>query len=252
MLSHRDRKALWWQIQLSRAFIFPLYLALLAWMKFVQGYRIPQLRELRARYRELRAHDKSPLVICANHLTMIDSLLLLWALVPAHECALNATLMPWNLPDKTNFSGNIYVRAMCYFGRCLYVLRRGPREEIRRLLNKVNWLLTAGHSIMIFPEGGRSRVGRVDTENFGYGVGTLLQECPQARVLCVFMRGRRQEAYSTFPARGDEFYFDMQWIQPRAEATGLRGARELAQQIVQALARLESAYFGKVPRVAGQ
>lgn len=252
MLSTRDRIALWWQVQLSRAFLFFFYYSVLAWVKFVQGYRVPQLGEVRAKYRELRAQDSTPLLICANHLTMIDSLLLLWALVPGWKCLWDSALMPWNLPDKTNFSGNIFIRTLCYFGRCLYVFRGGPREEIRRMLLKVQWLLGHGHSIMIFPEGGRSRTGRVDTENFSYGVGNIVQECPEVRVLCIFMRGKSQTSYSTFPARGEEFYFDMQMIRPRAEANGLRGAREIARQIVGTLAQLEGKYFGKAPRVAGQ
>lgn len=251
MLSGQNRRALWWQIQLSRALIPFFYFPVWAWLKFVRGYRIPHLAEVRAQYIELLNSADGPLLICANHLTVIDSLLLLWAFTPLWKCFLFPRAMPWNLPDKHNFSGNIYIRALCYVGRCLYVARRGPREEVKKVLDQVNTLLDRGHSIMIFPEGGRSRTGRVDTENFSYGVGTIVQNAPQARVLCVFMRGKNQKEFSHIPARGDEFYFSLKVIQPRAEDSGMRGAREIATQIVQALSAMEKTYFARVPLAAG-
>ena len=250
MLSQRDRIALWWQLQLSRAFIPFFYYPVLAWIKFRQAYRIPRLLETRDKYRDLLALENGPFLICANHLTTIDSLLLLWALAPGWKCFLFPTLMPWNLPDKHNFSGNIYIRALCYFGRCLYVIRRGPREEIKRVLDKIGALLKRGHSIMIFPEGGRSRTGRVDTENFSYGVGSIVQESPNVRVLCIFMRGRNQVEYSKFPERGEEFYIELEVIHPSSLSPGLRGAREISTQIVQHLAKMEESYFGRVQLAA--
>ena len=98
---------------------------------------------------------------------------------------------------------------------------------------------------MIFPEGGRSRIGRVDTENFSYGVGSILQEYPEARVLCVFFRGRQQMDFSTLPARGDEFYVDLRLLRPESKDQGLRGARDISTQIIQALAEMEKEYFRK-------
>lgn len=244
MLSFRDRFGLWVQIQLTRALIPVSYYSAIAWMKFGRRYHIPALREARRKYRELlKDHRGAPVVICGNHLTAIDSLLIMWALSPGWRAFLRPSLMPWNLPDKANFTHNIYLRFMCYVGRCLPVVRKGPREEVRRVLEKVNMLLRRGNSILIFPEGGRSRVGRVDTENFSYGVGGILQEVPEARVVCVFFRGRRQKDFSTMPAKGDDFYIDMRLIHPKSESTGMRGARDISGQIVHSLADMEKQYF---------
>ena len=55
---------------------------------------------------------------------------------------------------------------------------RGRPRRSRRALDQVAYLLGRGQSVLIFPEGGRSRVGRVDTENFMYGVGRMMQESP--------------------------------------------------------------------------
>ncbi len=243
MLSTRERIGLWLQVQLSRALIPISYFSAIAWMKFGRRYRIPALRESRRRYRELLREGTGPVVICGNHLTAIDSLLIMWALAPGWKAFLRSSLMPWNLPDKANFTHNIYLRFMCYVGRCLPVVRKGPREEVRKVMEKVSTLLRRGHSILIFPEGGRSRIGRVDTENFSYGVGTIVQEVPNARVLCVFFRGREQKDFSTMPKKGEEFYIDMKMITPRSESPGMRGARDISGQIVHSLAEMEKGYY---------
>jgi len=252
VLPRRDRIGLWIQLQLSRALIPVSYYSAIFWMRFGRRYRIPLLAQSRSRYRDLLKEGKGPVVICGNHLTAIDSLLIMWALSPGWKAFLKPSLMPWNLPDKHNFSGNVYIRFLCYVGRCIPVVRRGPREEVKRVMAKVTSLLSRGHSVLIFPEGGRSRIGRVDTENFSYGVGTILQETPDARVLCVFFRGRQQKDFSNLPARGDEFYIDLRMIRPYSENSGLRGARDISAQIVHSLAEMEKRYFGEAPLATRQ
>lgn len=252
MLSLRDRLGLWVQLQLSRALAPFSYYSTVAWMKFSRRYQIPMLADTRRKFRALLAEGEGPVVICSNHLTAIDSLLIMWALSPGWKWLLRSSLMPWNLPDKQNFSGNTYIRFFCYVGRCLPVVRRGPREEVRKVLSKVNVLLGKGHSVLIFPEGGRSRIGRVDTENFSYGVGTILQEAPAARVLCIFFRGQRQTDYTDLPHRGDQFYIDLRMIKPVSASTGLRGARDISGQIIGSLAEMERRYFEGSPLAARQ
>src|SRR5690606_18124629 len=94
-------------------------------------------------------------------------------------------LLPWNVPEKANFSGTLLWNVTSFLGKCVYVQRGGPRHEVRRTLGRLVHLLRSGDVVSIFPEGGRSRTGRVDTENFAYGVGQLLLAVPEARVLCV-------------------------------------------------------------------
>ena len=118
--------------------------------------------------------------------------------------------------------------------------RKGPPEEVRRSLDKVTFLLARGQSVLVFPEGGRSRVGRVDTENFMYGVGRMLQESPAARVLCVFARGVGQRALHQLPAaRASPSSSGMKTIAPTTTFQGLRADRDLATQIIRQLSEME-------------
>ena len=96
---------------------------------------------------------------------------------------------------------------------------------------------------MIFPEGHRSRNGRVDTENYAYGVGRILQEVPSAKVLCVYLRGEHQETYGSQPRWGDKFYLDMELIAPASEQKSLRGGRDISSQIIAKLVEMEHKYF---------
>ena len=63
------------------------------------------------------------------------------------------------------------------------------------------------------------------------------------QALCVYMRGDRQKTWSTIPARGDSFYVDFELFKPVSEHSGLRRSRDLAEQIVARLSRMENQYF---------
>lgn len=245
MLSWQDRMALWFQSSLTWLFSLVLYYPALLWLKLYRGYKIPEIRRIRREYQELLEKNPGPVLICANHLTMIDSLLLIWILVSGWKYFLKPSLFPWNLPEKKIFYGNPFLSLGCFLGKCIPVVRQGPRDEMKRVLAKVKYLLDHGQSIMVFPEGQRSRIARVDTTDYAYGVGTILQQAPHARVLCIYLRGRAQAEYSNIPKRGDEFYFDMRMIQPETSAVGLRGARDIATTIIHDLAEMEQIYFGQ-------
>jgi len=130
-----------------------------------------------------------------------------------------------------------------YLGKCIPVVRQGTPDQARQTIDKVAWLLARGQSVMIFPEGGRSRTGRVDRENAAYGVGRIVQSVPGTRVLCVFLRGRGQTAYSDFPAPDETFVVRLKRITPTTVSEGMRGARDLSVQIVETLSEMETQYF---------
>ncbi len=54
---------------------------------------------------------------------------------------------------------------------------------------------------MIFPEGGRTRTGRVDTEGFSYGVGRFVKEFPDLKVMCLYLRAIIRKRTGPFRAR---------------------------------------------------
>ena len=55
----------------------PATAALLRWGV---GYKIANAEAARGEYRRIRAMHRGPLLICANHLTLVDSALVAWAL----------------------------------------------------------------------------------------------------------------------------------------------------------------------------
>ena len=130
--------------------------------------------------------------------------------------------VPWNLPERNNFQRNLFLAVLCYLAKCLPVNRGGSREELQRLLDKCRRVLDWRQSLLIFPEGGRSRTGRVNQENFSYGVGRFLDENPNCRVMLVYLRGDGQETYGTMPRFGEHFTMTVEVFDPgRVDGGGL-------------------------------
>ncbi|MDZ4165096.1 MAG: hypothetical protein U1C55_08205, partial [Smithellaceae bacterium] len=116
--------------------------------------------------------------------------------------------------------------------------------EMKKVLEKCGYLLANAHSLMIFPEGGRSRTGRVDRENYTYGVGRFISAFPESRVLCLYLRGERQESYGNIPKWGERFYVAVEPLAvERGASAGLRENRALAGQVIEKLAMMEEKYF---------
>ena len=112
-----------------------------------------------------------------------------------------------------------------------------------KTLEKLIYLMQQGEAALVFPEGGRSRTGRVDTEAVTYGIGRIVKAVPGCRVLCVYLRGERQASWSTRPATGERFRVLVESCEPKTDQRGLRGSLDLSGQILARLARLEERYF---------
>jgi hypothetical protein len=198
---------------------------------------------MRQTVRHLLKKHKGPWIICANHLTMIDSLILAWAMMPAYRYMLNYRWAPWNVPERNNFHRNIIIRWLCYLTKCIPITRRGKRKTVRSTLDKCALVLRKKQNLMIFPEGGRSRSGRIDIENFQYGVGRLVNQNPDCRVMCIFLRGDHQDQHSNFPRFGEVFSMTVDVCSPTSMLNGLKAHRDCAQQIIVHLAQMEKNYF---------
>ena len=207
-------------------------------------YRIRNLRELRRQCAAEFAEHKGPWIICANHLTMIDSFLLSYASFSMVRHIMHYKQLPWNLPERSNFQSNIFLTVLCYLSKCVPVDRGGSRQKMKAVLDKCIYLLRRRQAIMIFPEGGRSRTGRVDKDNFSYGVGRFIQDVDNCKVMCLYLRGDKQRRHSLIPAWGDKFYAQLEVFKPTPVAQeGLRAQREYAAQIIGRLADMEEKYF---------
>jgi 1-acyl-sn-glycerol-3-phosphate acyltransferase len=245
-LSDRDRRKLALQRGVGRL-CFPLVAAAaLLWLRGAKRLRLEDAAAVRARFRALLAEARGPVLVCSNHLTLVDSLVLAWALAPARAYLRDYARLPWNVPERANFSRTPFWRVATFVGKCVYVTRGGRREEVRRSLAMIVHLLRSGELVSIFPEGGRSRTGRVDTEGFAYGAGQLVQAVPGLAVLCVYLRGRGQEGYSDFPRTGEVYCLELELLRPETPHQGLRGARDLATRIVRRLAEMEERHLAEM------
>ena len=217
-------------------------LLLRGWLRL----RFEGVGELRRAYRDSLRASPAPLLICGNHLTMIDSALIAYALGSPGWYVAHFSALPWNLPDRSIFAATRWSSALAYVYKCLPIARRGSRDEVAATLTRFAWLLRRGEVGLVFPEGGRSRSGRVETGNAAYGVGRVLKAAPGCRVLCVYLRGDAQRQYSGLPARGDRIRTRISWLQPKTDRGGLRGSVEVARQILSRLAELEREHLDAV------
>lgn len=242
-LSLRDRFSLEMQ-RLIGWVTFPYWgFFLILLMRVIGRYRIEQIRRVRKLYKRLVLSKKGPVIICANHLTKIDSAIINWSLASGWSYMKSFRFFPWNMPERARYENNIILRPLCYLGSCIPIDRGGDREDVKNSLSKLIYLLRKGHAVTIFPEGKRSRSGELDTEDFSYSVGRLCKAVKNCKVLCVYLRGRHQKNHSSIPRLGERFYMDVKLLKPRSAYGGLRATRDIAAQIVGQLKKMEQAYF---------
>lgn len=231
-----------YQYAMGRALVF-LTVPLIALAVGIMGYRFRNVKKIRKTVRALMTRHPGPWLICANHLTLIDSVILIHAMAPFYRYLFRFHELPWNLPEHMNFNRNPALRAICFLAKCIPVVRGGDRDRVRTSLEKCRMALVQGEPLMIFPEGARSRTGRVDTRDFPYGVGRLALSVPGCRVMCVYLRGDGQETYSDFPKRGETFTLTVKEFLPDTTFTGLRGQRDCAARIIACIKEMENEYF---------
>lgn len=222
--------------------MIPLSVLIVALLRWRRGYRIERHAEIRRQFREI-TERKQPLLVCANHLTLIDSVILIWAFASLWRYAIDYRLFCWNLPAIENARKHRSWRVITYLSKCLPIDRFGSAAHTGSVLAKICNLLRRGECAMLFPEGTRSRTGRIDLSAVTYGVGRILQEVPDCRVLCVYLRGKGQETFSNFPEPGEVFEIDLAVINPTSAHVGRRGARDLSHQIVEKLKAMEEQHF---------
>ncbi|MBS0327202.1 MAG: 1-acyl-sn-glycerol-3-phosphate acyltransferase [Proteobacteria bacterium] len=239
----RSRLALRIQRLLSYAGLIVSGPVLLAIYHLRFRYSAHGLREVRARYRALRAAHPGPLLICSNHLTLVDSIIQAIVLGSLWTYLRHPAALPWNLPEAKNYYHSWSWRLTCYLGRCIPVERGASRERATFAQARMNYVLERGDAIAIFPEGKRSRDGRVDDRDFSYGVGQLLNQVPGAGVLCIYLRGMRFGGFADFPPAGERFYLQLEMLAPQSASHGLRRARDLSAQVIARIRKMEADYF---------
>jgi 1-acyl-sn-glycerol-3-phosphate acyltransferase len=242
-LSPGTRRRLALQREVSRL-LSPITLPLVAVvLRFGLGYRIEDLKALRREYRDICLEWDGSMLICANHLTMIDSFVIAWALGSPWWYFGHFRTLPWNVPERSIFATTPVMRMLAYGLKCLPIERGGNRAEINGVLARVTHALSRRNVTLIFPEGGRSRTGRVEVDSAASGVGRICRSVPGCRVICVYLRGDHQQGYSGIPVRGEHFRGSLSIIEPKTDHQGLRASRDVARQIAARLAEMEQEYF---------
>lgn len=237
-LSAREERALRLQRGVSRL-LSPLWVPLLnGIMIALLRWRIEGLGELRRLYAELRG-SPAPLLVCANHLTMLDSFVIARSLGSPGFFLRDFGALPWNTPERAHFAARWWQKPLAWLLKCVPVRRGSSRREVARVLEKLHFLMLRGEVVLVFPEGGRSRTSRVEVESAAYGVGRLVGGLPGCRVLCVYLRGHGQRRWSNAPRWGERFAVTACAIEPKSDRAGLRASLDLSRQIVARLAELE-------------
>ena len=242
-LDRAERRRLVVQREVARL-LSPIACLLVAiTLRFGLGYRVEGLRDLRRDYRRICGERDGPLMICANHLTMIDSFVIAWALGSPWWYLRHYRTLPWNVPERSIFAATAWRRVTIYVLKCLPIQRGGSRAEVSGVLSRLAHVIGNRETALIFPEGGRSRTGRVDVNSAASGVGRVYRAVRNCRVVCVYLRGDNQQGYSGLPARGERFRGSLAVIEPKTDHGGLRASRDVAQQIARQLSEMEEEYF---------
>jgi len=238
------------QLEIQRAISYCFFFLLGPMFKLLSHYyfryRVDDLETIREQYRTLQRQTDGALIVCTNHLTFIDSLIQGVILNSMTGYLADFSSLPWNLPESTNFEHSLTYRVICYLGKSIPVTRRASSEQSRLTVSKMQYVLDRGDSISVFPEGKRSRDGRVDDVDFSYGAGQLLAKSPESQVLCVYMRGMKFGGFAEFPPKGEKFYLRIALFEPKSELKGLRWVRDVSTQIVGQLKAMEDEYLLEV------
>jgi 1-acyl-sn-glycerol-3-phosphate acyltransferase len=245
-----------WQIEktrfqstLCRILLLPVGGLLVAVMKYVRGYRIENMTAIRRQFNEIwREKERGgyPLVICSNHLTFIDSALIIWALASNFWYFFNYKAFTWNVPAGDFFKKKLHYHAILYLTKCIFIDRKGSPAHKNAVLNLCRYLLAKGNIVLIFPEGQRSREGRFDVDRLRFGTGKILTSLENARVLCVYIRSPLQKAFSNYPPKGSHFSLSMKLIQPNVDGPSKKQSSITAvKEIGAVIADMENEFFEK-------
>ncbi len=185
---------------------------------------------------------KPPFILVSNHLTLIDTWFVGYAVV-FPGLFWRPWLLPWHLPEATNYFRGLLVPYM-WLNRSIPIVRGAPPNEQKLAKDKIIDVLKNNEAIHIFPEGGRSRTGRV--ENYTTGVGRIYQRVPNCTILPVYIRGT--ENVLPIGQKFPRFFkkIDVVIGKPRkltTEHKGLRGSVDISRQIFNILVEMEKNYF---------
>jgi 1-acyl-sn-glycerol-3-phosphate acyltransferase len=239
-----------WQALVCRALLLPFGGMLILLMKIWRGYKIENLPAIRAQFKDIWEEKKlrdAPLLICANHLTFIDSALIIWALASNFWYFFNYKAFTWNLPAGDFFKQKLRYHLTLYLTKCIFLDRKGTPAHKNAVLNLCCYLLEKGNVVLIFPEGQRSRTGFFENEKLRFGAGKIISSLENPQILCLYLRGDKQESFSNYPPKNSRFHLKMKLLTPvvTGEISNKRASVEVVKQIGWALKEMENEFFAE-------
>jgi 1-acyl-sn-glycerol-3-phosphate acyltransferase len=235
---------LYLQMVVGLVLLLPFNCFMISIMKYFRNYKIENIKEVRAQFKDL-IKDGRPLIICSNHLTFIDSALMLWAMGNNFWYLFHYRWFSWNLPAGDFFKKKWIFRVVAYLGKCIFIHRDGTREHKNMILGLCQYLVGRGQIVTIFPEGRRSRKGIFEDDHVTLGASQIVVAVPGCRVLCVYLRSDKQKEYSNYPAKNSKFNLLMEVITPTSEKEGRRALVEISSQIGTSIKTLEHRHFAR-------
>lgn len=233
---------IWWQYLLGQIFYGPL----LWWVTLgarLWGLKIQGHKSYRNFYKDLTSKDKPPLIICPNHLTYVDSVVLIYAFGNHFWYVSNFKKHMWNLVAK-EYSKNPLFNFVCYLSKCIYLDREKERERNYPTIKAATSLLRNGEILLVFPEGRRSKTGRFDDSRLAYGLGKIIEELGECRVLCTYLRAPEQgNKASRFFPRGSNYKILTELVHYKSSDSGELKAAKIVRDISVRIKKLESNYF---------
>ena len=162
-------------VDLMNLFLLGTYFILGTRITFNKGFDLPANR---------------PIIFIANHQSMYDIPPLIWFLRRYHAKFISKVELTKGIPS---ISFNLK------YGGGANIDRKDSKQAIAEILKLGGRMKEFNWSAVIFPEGTRSRDGKLKTFAVG-GVATLLKRCPNALIVPVAIKGSwKFVRYGSFP-----------------------------------------------------
>ena len=118
------------------------------------------------------------IIFISNHQSMFDIPAIIWFLRKYTPLFVSKVELSKGIPS---ISYNLRV------GKAALINRKDPKQAIAEIIKFSNYIYSNNYSAVIFPEGTRSRNGKLKPFTIG-GVATLLKKCPEAVVVPIAIK----------------------------------------------------------------
>ena len=165
-------------------------------------------------------------LLLSNHQTMIDSFLVgLCAYYPV--LLIRPSLMPWNPAAEENFYKNTILAWFADNWKCIPI-RKG-RKDFKAILKVAEGLRTS--PVTFFPEGTRSRTGKIGRGRAGTGF-LVLETWPAVVPVCIDGMDKVLPIGSSFPRFFKRIYIYFGRPVDLSEFKGRKNNKETAQEVI--------------------